>query len=158
MEILTLTPYERQFWGASHKIIATYADFTGTATTVHAAQIFPASGTVPAGTQIAFKGLNLITGFDASDTSQNSATLVIGTAAAGTTFLASTELAEDGTEIDYKATSTHPYAYTNTGSVVATLTVAGGANPTCPELNAGKVELYFAIQDLNDLDRAQPAL
>ena len=156
MKILTLTPQERMFALATHKVIITYADLT-TAATTKTTQIFPTSGDVPVGSVVRFAGSNLITAFDFSDAAITSMTLAVGDDGDVDRFLTSTELAVDGTEIIYKTTaaSSQPYAYNTANGIDALFTVSGGASPLVSEATSCEVEIYLHITDLNDLEASR---
>jgi hypothetical protein len=83
-----------------------------------------------------------------SDASMNSITVSVGDDGDVDRFgvVTGTQLAEDGTEIDYwhaVDVNTAPFAYNTANTVDVVFTVAGGANPTCAELTAGSVDIFL---------------
>jgi hypothetical protein len=112
--------------------------------------------TVPATTRVSLAAMVLNTAFDASDSAINSLTMEIGDDLDPNRYLVAIQLALDGTEILYAApaVATNEYIYIASNTVDAVVAVAGGANPTCAEINAGQVTFYFMVQDVNDLLQA----
>jgi len=158
MKILALTPQERVFLQATHKVIVTWEDLAaGAAAAAQTLQIFPTSGDVPVGTVVRWAGSNLTTAFDFSDASINSLTLTVGDDGDVDRFLTSTELAADGTEIIYKTTaaSSQPYAYNTANGIDAVFTASGGGDPLASEATSGVVEIYLTVMDMNDLEASQ---
>jgi hypothetical protein len=151
--------------GWTHKINLTYADLaaaTGASGTEVNLQLLPdvsvsTTSVVPAGTIVEKAAFNLKTAFDASDSAINSLLITVGDSGVAARFIASTQLAVDGTEILWYAsphnTTTLPYAYADTAAIKAYFTVAGGGNPTMAELNAGELEIYLKVHDLNELEK-----
>lgn len=161
MEVIRFSEQEERAYGFTHKVILDHTDLTaaaGAADTTATIQIFPglSTATVPAGTVVARAGFNLITAFDASDAAINSLLLEVGDGNDTDRFIPQKELAVDGTEVLFwvtsHATTTLPFAYTASDGIDAKFTVAGGASPLIDELNAGKVEIYLHISDLNKLE------
>ncbi|MBF8281274.1 MAG: hypothetical protein HW378_189 [Anaerolineales bacterium] len=143
--------------GWTHKAIITAADVAALgAATTGTLQIVPdvAADTNPAGMAVHRVGLNLTTAFDASDAAINSLTIEIGDGGDTNRFLGPTEIAVDGTEILFEVSrlSTYPYAYTTADGIDAFFTVAGGASPLLNEINAGQVELYLELENLNEME------
>lgn len=153
MKWIPLSPTQRQFMNATHKVVITASDVAalGSGTTGTIA-LFPRTSTFPAGTTVELARINLITAFDASDASVNSLLLEVGDGGDTDRLLTQTELAVDGTEVLFKASAGLAYAYPVADTVDALFTVAGGASPTLAEINAGEVEIYFRVSDLNDLE------
>ncbi len=95
-----------------------------------------------------------------SDASLNSVIIRVGETDTDR-FLVDTEIGEDGTEVDYfhalggstGATSTAPLAFSTTDTLDCLFTVAGGANPTCAELTAGKVVILFTLFNISKIAR-----
>ncbi len=112
--------------------------------------------TVPAGTLVRRCAMRLVTPFDASDASLNSALLEVGDGGDTDRFMPQTQLALDGTEILYfatpNATDSLPYAYLAADGIDAKLTTAGGG-ALVGSLTAGAVEIYLDMVDLNDFVR-----
>jgi hypothetical protein len=153
MKWILLSPTQRRELNATHKVVLTASDVAalGSGTTGTIA-LFPRTGTFPAGTRVQFAAINLITAFDASDASVNSLLIEVGDGGDTDRLLTQTELAVDGTEVLFKAAAGNAYAYPVADTVDALFTVAGGASPTLAEINAGEVEIYFQVSDLNDLE------
>lgn len=145
MQINPLSPSDRAYWGATHRIKVGHADVAALgASAAVALNIFPGSGTNTAGLKFAVIAVILRTAFDFSDSAINSLTAEIGDGGDADRFLVSQELAVDGTEILYKAGpgSTSPFIYTSADTVDLTLTASGGANPTLAEATSGEVDIY----------------
>lgn len=152
MEIIPLTPQERQFTLATHKVLITYADLT-TAAATQTTQIFPSgSGTFAAGTTARFAGLKLNTAFDFSDSAINSLLVEVGDGGDTDRLLTQTEIAADGSYVSNKtsAASTQPYAYDAADGIDAKFTAAGGGSPLCSEATSGSVSLFLHISSLSD--------
>jgi hypothetical protein len=118
--------------------------------------LYPESGNGPAGMYVSRCALNLLTAFDASDAAINSLLIEVGDGGSTARLLAQTEIAADGTEIlDKEGTAASAgYAYVAADTIDAKFTVAGGANPTLAEINAGEVEIYLQVIDLNQFEAA----
>lgn len=147
MKILPLTPEERMFNLATHKVIISYSDLT-TAATTQTTQIFPSgSGTAAAGTTVRFAGLYLVTAFDFSDSSINSLLCEVGDGGDTDRFLTQTEIAADGSYVSNKtsAATSQPYTYDSADGIDVKFTVAGGGSPLISEATSGVVELYLHI-------------
>ena len=141
--------------GFTHKVIITHADVAALGSGTSAAlAIFPSSGTFPAGTAVFNAALNLTTAFDASDAAVNSLLVEVGDGTDPNRIIDQTEIAADGTEILFAASlvATKPYAYLAADTLDATFTVAGGGSPTLAEVNAGELEIYLQIVNLNNLE------
>jgi len=155
MQLIRLTPTDRRYHNATHKVIFDYNDIAamGAVTTLTTA-IFPVTGTFPAGQRLMFVAINLVTAFDFSDAAINSLTLVVGDGNSTNRLLDSTQLAADGSYVTFKssAATTQPYAYPISDTVDAVFTCAGGASPTLAECTSGKVEIYLWVDDLNLLE------
>lgn len=102
----------------THKIVLTSDDLTET--TANTAQTI-AILTVDAGDIVSDCAVILNDGFeDASDNALNSTTLIVGDDGSTNRYLTSTELNENGSEVDYKAgTQTAGYAYLAANTVDA---------------------------------------
>lgn len=162
MKAFKLGPDTVRETGYNYKWIIKAADLvaaTGASGTSVTLQLFPfTSGeTFPAGTCVHRAAFNLITAFDASDASINSLLGELGDGTDPNRFVGQTQLAVDGTEIlfDAGAVSTRPYAYLAADTLDFKVTVAGGGDPTVEELNAGEIEVYAFITDLNALESVQ---
>lgn len=153
MKWILLSPTQAVHLNATHKVVINAADVAalGSGTTGTIA-LFPRTGTFPAGTRVQFAAINLITPFDASDASINSLLIEVGDGGDTDRLLTQTQLAVDGTEILFASSAGLAYAYPVADTVDALFTVAGGASPTLAEINAGEVEIYFRVSDLNDLE------
>jgi hypothetical protein len=155
MQLVTLSPTARFVYRATHKVIVAAADVAALATDSDTLDVFPTSGDFPAGTQIAFRGANLLTAFDFSDASIDSLTLQVGDTLSTNRFLDATQLAADGTEVIYgvPASVAQPFPYEPVGNRVRlTISCSGGASPLLSECTAGKVEIYFAVSSAEDLE------
>lgn len=149
MKSVMLSPTDRVFNLATHKLIITYADIAalGAATTGVIALV-PASGTFPAGTTFRFAGLHLVTAFDFSDTGITSLLVEIGITGGDTDkYLTQTQIAVDGTEVIYKVegATTQPASEGTADSVDALFTVANGGSPLLSECTSGELHLYLYV-------------
>ena len=124
---------------------------TGTTKTI---AIFPSSGNGPVGLSVTRCAFRLVTAFDSStDTSINSLLLEVGDGSSTARYSAQKELAADGSNVTYWASTAAglPFAYTAADTVDAKFTVAGGASPTIAELDSGEVWIFFDAVDLSVL-------
>lgn len=158
MKSVMLSPTDRVFNLATHKLIITYADIAalGAATTGVIALV-PTSGTFPAGTTFRFAGMHLVTAFDFSDTGITSLTAQVGDGGDTDRLLTATEICVDGTEILHKVEGavTQPYALLAADTIDVLFTCANGGTPTLAECTVGEVEIYLHITDANALERAR---
>ena len=152
MTTTTLSPTDQVFWDATHKVVITAADVAELSADAATLALF----TAPVKTRVSLSAMVLNTAFDASDTAINSLLMEVGDDGDTDRYLASIQLAVDGTEILYRAPglAANDYIYITENTVDVLLTAAGGANPTLAEINAGQVTLYFKVQDVNDLLQA----
>ena len=96
-----------------------------------------------------------------SDASLNSIIIRVGETDTDR-FLVDTQIAEDGTEVDYfhalggstGATSTAPLAFASADTLDCLFTVSGGADPTCAELTAGQVVILFTVFNIQKIARS----
>lgn len=138
--------------GYTHKAILDYTDIAALgASTTGTIPLFPIAGTFEAGLTCQRCALNLITAFDFSDAGINSLLIEIGDGNSTARLCAQTQIAVDGTEILFFA-SGNTYAYPIADSIDAKFTCAGGGSPTLAEANAGQIEVYLRLVDLNDLE------
>lgn len=148
MKLILLSPTDQKFNLATHKVVLNAADVAALgASTTGTKAIVPESGTFPIGTTARFCHLRITSAWDASDASINSLLIEIGDGGDTDRLLAQTELAEDGTEVDFKTGSavSQPYTYLAADTIDALFTVSGGGSPLLSEINAGEVEIYLYI-------------
>jgi hypothetical protein len=155
MKLLPLPPDSRREFGATHKAIFDFADVAALgASATGNFQLAPVSGNLPVGTLVQVIGTRVITGFDFSDAGITSLAVTIGDAGNNARYLASQEMAIDGTLVTYKAGALAPgFVITTAGPVNAYFTAANGGTPTLVECTSGKAEVYFNIVDLSPLSR-----
>tara|TARA_R110000868_G_scaffold198_3_gene1959 strand:- start:891 stop:1511 length:621 start_codon:yes stop_codon:yes gene_type:complete len=140
--------------GFTHRIEIGHADLTET--TTNTAQVLEAL-TLPAGAVVLNVAAKLITPFkDASDNAFNNVAIEIGDGADTDRYLASTQINENGTEIDFAAGS-GAAAPTQTGATVATANGSDAAT-TQALANALKVDYNKTITDVGALITAVAAL
>lgn len=139
--------------GYTHKVIVPYTAITAAAAATDTTATL-ALLDVTAGDEVRAAGFNLTTAFDASDTNINSLLIEVGDGSDTDRFIASQQLAADGTEITHWASNatTKPYAYTATDTIDALFTSAGSDTPYLDELNAGQVEVYLGVFNQNTLE------
>lgn len=154
MKIISLSPEERQYHLATHKVNIKFSDLAAIPiTTPTAQQLVPAAGkTVPAGSTVRFAGFALITPFDGGATS--SLTIQLGDGGSAARFLAATEIHLDATEVLYANAQavTQPYTYLVADGIDATWTCLGAAGSA---LTTGEIDVFFHITDRNQLARIQ---
>lgn len=144
--------------GATHVVEIDYADFTETST--NTAESFGSSFPVVAKMGVECVGAQLITAFTTGNTNfTTSVAVTVGDGTDADLYLTSTELASDGTEVWWKygrsvwnsgsATNvTLSYGqkvYTGTDNIDFTFTP--NAEEALSACTAGKILLYFKIQD-----------
>ena len=154
MKSIQLSPTERALNGATHKVIVTYADVAALgASATGVIELLPdtakyTGATLPVGTEVALCKYQLVTAFDFSDAGITSCLIEIGLTDGDTdAFLASTEMAADGSYVSYKsaASVTSRAMITKADTVDALITVANGGSPLCSECTAGELHLYFKV-------------
>ena len=154
MKSIQLSPTDQLFHDATHKVVVGYADVAALgASATGVIQLLPdtakyTSATLPEGTEVALCKLELVTPFDFSDAGITSCLIEIGLTDGDTdAFLASTELAADGSYVSYKsaASVTSRAMITTADTVDALFTVANGGSPLCSECTAGELHLYFKV-------------
>ena len=158
MKFIPLSPTDRKFNLATHKVILDYTDLVGFgAGTTGTVQIFPRTGTFPAGVIMRFAGMRLSTSFGFSDVSINSLLVEVGDTGSTARLLSQTQIATAGTPVINKVEpgNTQPYSYPTANTVGAKFTVAGGASPTLGEATSGVVEIYLHVTDFANLGVAQ---
>lgn len=148
MTITALSTEERIATGFAFKAVITHEDLTDTDT----AQALTLA-TLTAGQFVTKVGHRLVTDFASAN--GTSLTLSIGNGSSATGYAAAKDL--QGTEIDYwqavPATppSGAPDQVSETETLLATFTTAGGSSPTLAEYTAGEVNVYFSYADLNKI-------
>ena len=154
MKSIQLSPTDQLFHDATHKVVVGYADVAALgASATGVIQLLPdtakyTSATLPEGTEVALCKLELVTPFDFSDAGITSCLIEIGLTDGDTdAFLASTEMAADGSYVSYKsaASVTSRAMITTADTVDALITVANGGSPLCSECTSGEVHLYFNV-------------
>ena len=154
MKSIQLSPTDQLFHDATHKVVVGYADVAALgASATGVIQLLPdtakyTSATLPEGTEVALCKLELVTPFDFSDAGITSCLIEIGLTDGDTdAFLASTELAADGSYVSYKsaASVTSRAMIAKADTVDALFTVANGGSPLCSECTAGELHLYFKV-------------
>tara|TARA_R110000868_G_scaffold27541_4_gene104368 strand:+ start:1447 stop:1920 length:474 start_codon:yes stop_codon:yes gene_type:complete len=156
MDVRPLSEQEQAAYGYGWvaKIKAS-VDFTAADTgTTKTIAIYPSSGNGPVGLSVTRCAYRLVTAFDSTaDSAINSLLLEVGDGGDTDRYSAQKELALDGTEITYWASTatTMPFAYTSADTVDALFTVAGGGSPTIAELDSGEVWIFFDAVDLSIL-------
>lgn len=157
MKFIPLSPTDRKYNLATHKVVLDYTDLVGFGSgTTGTVQIFPRTGNFPAGTVARFAGLRLTTAFGFSDVGINSLLVEVGDTGSTARLLSQTQIAAAGTPVTNKVEpgNTQPYAYPSATSIGAKFTVAGGASPTLGEATSGVVELYLHMTDQANLGAA----
>lgn len=139
---IPLSVYEAAVHGATHKVIVDYAELTED--TVNTDQVI-ALFTAGAGRAVKFVKHRLTVPFkDASDSAFNTTALTIGDTGDPDRLGASTELNENGTEIDQNLANTDAYRYASATAVNATFGSMSGK--ALEDIDTGKVEMFFIIE------------
>jgi hypothetical protein len=156
MKIIALPLETTAITGYTHKINVTHVDVAALgAAATGTLQIFPyGTDTASAGTVVRAMAYKLVTAFDFSDAGITSLTLELGGPGADHTFLAATQIAVDGTEILYahaisNGTQTIPYVLVTADGIDAFFTAANGGSPLLSECNAGEIDIFIGIFDMD---------
>ena len=134
--------------GYTHKIVLTHEDITeAAANTAQTIELLD----VAAGDVVHTAAVKLVTAFsDASDTSFNSTTLIVGDDGSTNRYVTSQELNVNGSEVLYKAaTNTAPHAYTAANTVDAV--IGSMAAKSLSDLDAGEVHIFLGVNKLASL-------
>ena len=143
-----LNRQEQSATGWTDKIVVTHADLTESA--ANTAQTI-ALISVPAGAVVANAAFRLVTGFqDLDDNAFNGVTVVVGDGGSTARFIGSTQVCEDGSEVDFwatsAATSTQPYAYLVADTVDAIFSSMAAKNLAA--LDAGEMHIFLRVAPL----------
>lgn len=157
LKLIPLAPEVTYLMGATHKVVLDYSDVAalGASATGTIAILPTGTNTVPAGSLVRCIALNLITPFDFSDAGITSLLGEVGDGGNTARLCAQTELAADGTHIDWKAGTGIDYAFTAADTVDIKFTAANGGTPTLAECTSGRLEIYLRAFDLNALELTQ---
>jgi hypothetical protein len=145
-----LSAQEAAWWNASHVLEVDYNDFVGVTTATNTTIVI--TNAVPAGSLVRFQLMKLDQAWD-QPTSTDSMLVYSGWAASTAGFLASTEIAADGTEIFAAVTpmtvglvtTNGGWYYMTTATNILT-TFAQSSSGSCISSNtAGKTRLFFRI-------------
>lgn len=143
---MTIEPLPLELSGHfTHKFVLTHVDLTET--TANTAQTI-AILTVAAGQSVTDAAMILNTAFeDASDTALNSTTLIVGDDGDDNRFIASTELNENGTEVDYQhgvaANMGHMYTAANTVDAI----FGSMSGKSLSNIDTGQVTILLKVVD-----------
>ena len=134
--------------GFTHQIVVTHSDLTET--TAATAQTIEILSVAP-GDVVEKAAFKLVTPFeDASDSAFNDTNIEVGDGGDTDRFIASTEVNENGTEIDFAANAnTTAYAYTAADTV--DLKVNSMSAKSLSNLDAGEIHIYLAVTKLSSL-------
>jgi hypothetical protein len=145
MRLMSIVPTEQGF---NWKAIITAADVAGIGASASGLlQIFPRSGSVPAGTRVMDCFIRLVTAFDFSDAGITSLLAEVGDDGDPNRFAGQVQVAVDGTEVfnTARALTTSPYVYEAANGIDITFTAANGGSPLLSECNAGELEVYLRL-------------
>ena len=148
MQVYELPNETKAATGFTHKAIVTHVDLTESdADTDQTIALL----SVVAGDVVEKAAFQLVTAFeDASDAAFNDTNVSVGDGGDTDRFIASTEVNENGTEIDFAANAnTTAYAYTAADTVdilVESMTAKSLSN-----LDAGEIHIYLAVTKLTSL-------
>jgi hypothetical protein len=132
--------------GFTHQVVVTHTDLTES--TVDTDQTI-ALLSVVAGDVVEKAAFKLVTAFeDASDAAFNDTNVSVGDGGDTDRFIASTEVNENGTEVDFAANAnTTAYAYTAADTV--DLLVESMNAKSLSNLDAGEIHIYLAVTKLS---------
>lgn len=155
MQISPFVENTKSAYGFTHKIELTFADLVGK-TSGTAFPIFPGTTlaqTYPIGTVIHRCAVKLVTLFVSAGSTEID--LIIGDGVDPDRLLVSSSVGGSATPpvagTWYINPTTIPFAFTAADTLDAVLTFTGG---TAAASTAGKIYIYLAIANLNDLDAA----
>lgn len=151
MDVIPLSNDEMAKHGATHLVIVTHEDLTEeTANTAQTIALL----SIPANKAVRFVKHRLITPFkDASDAAFNTTAATIGDGSDADRFLQSTELNENGTEVDLKMGMSAAGVAALTAATVATADGSDAAT-TQTLANALKAEVNKIITDIGAIRTA----
>lgn len=143
-----LNRQEQSATGWTDKIVVTHADLTESA--ANTAQVIQLIS-VPAGAAVSNAAFRLVTGFqDLDDNAFNSVTVTVGDGGSAARFVPSSQVCEDGSEVDFWATSAAtnslPYAYLVADTVDATF--SSMAAKSLVNLDAGEIHIFLRVAPL----------
>jgi hypothetical protein len=132
--------------GFTHQVVVTHTDLTES--TVDTDQTI-ALLSVVAGDVVEKAAFKLVTAFeDASDAAFNDTNVSVGDGGDTDRFIASTEVNENGTEVDFAANAnTTAYAYTAADTV--DLLVESMNAKSLSNIDAGEIHIYLAVTKLS---------
>jgi hypothetical protein len=132
--------------GFTHQVVVTHTDLTES--TVDTDQTI-ALLSVVAGDVVEKAAFKLVTAFeDASDAAFNDTNVSVGDGGDTDRFIASTEVNENGTEVDFAANAnTTAYAYTAADTV--DLLVESMTAKSLSNIDAGEIHIYLAVTKLS---------
>jgi hypothetical protein len=132
--------------GFTHQVVVTHEDLTET--TADTDQTI-ALLSVVAGDVVEKAAFKLVTAFeDASDAAFNDTNVSVGDGGDTDRFIASTEVNENGTEVDFAANAnTTAYAYTAADTV--DLLVESMTAKSLSNIDAGELHIYLAVTKLS---------
>jgi len=148
MKVYELPAETKAATGYTHKAVITHSDLTeATANTAQTIELLD----VAAGDVVHTAAVKVVTALsDASDTSFNSTTLIVGDDGSTNRFVTSQELNVNGSEVLYKAaTNTAPHAYTAANTVDAVF--GSMAAKSLSDIDAGEVHIYLGVNKLTAL-------
>jgi hypothetical protein len=148
---VTLTPEERDATGFTHKVIITAADVAAL-TSGTAVAIFPVYGgaaTLPAGTYLAGSAWNVTTAFTFSSGDTGTLVAIVGDGGDTDRYVVSTTVKTAGPLVG--PSTTREFIYTSADTIDAIFTAATQAITL---VDAGVIEIYLKVCDLNALQRA----
>jgi hypothetical protein len=158
MKLIALPSQTTLATGYTHKVNITHVDVAALgAAATGTLQIYPDdTGTAPAGTVVRAIGYKLVTAFDFSDAGITSLTLELGGPTADHEFLAATQIAVDGTEVLWavgvsNGTQALPYVLLTADGIDAFFTAANGGSPLLSEANAGEIDIFLGVYNMNDV-------
>jgi hypothetical protein len=132
--------------GFTHQVVVTHTDLTeSTADTDQTIALL----SVVAGDVVEKAAFKLVTAFeDASDAAFNDTNVSVGDGGDTDRFIASTEVNENGTEVDFAANAnTTAYAYTEADTV--DLLVESMNAKSLSNIDAGEIHIYLAVTKLS---------
>ena len=146
-KIMNVYPLPKEQYGNfTHQVVITAGDLTEA--TAATAQVL-APITVAPGVLVVNVAAKLVTPFqDASDAALDTTTITVGDGAAAAAYLASMELNENGTEIDYKAGTGTQKAYIVADTIDVTVG-APNSGKALADVDTGEVHIFLQLADLS---------
>lgn len=147
MTVETILEPERSALGVTHVVKVTHEDLTAAATS-ETIQIFPESGTLPAGTRVECVGHRVVTAFSGGSVSALTVTVGDGGDADRLCTAALDDLVATGYTAVPRSVGTQPFTFASADAVDATFAATGD---NVVNLSAGEIHIFLKVTDLRTL-------